>query len=51
MVLDLAGQSLSDTSYASLRQLREHIDAYVNAYNDKAESFIWTKKKIRQRRF
>jgi hypothetical protein len=28
-----------------------HIDAYVNAYNDKAEPFVWTKKKIRQRRF
>ena len=27
------------------------IDAYVNAYNDKAEPFVWTKKKVRQRRF
>jgi hypothetical protein len=32
-------------------QLQEHIDAYVNAYNDKAEPFVWTKKKVRQRRF
>ena len=23
----------------------------VNAYNDKAEPFVWTKKKVRQRRF
>ena len=29
----------------------EHIDAYINAYNDKAEPFVWTKKKVRQRRF
>jgi hypothetical protein len=35
----------------SLKQLHEHIDAYVNAYNDKAEPFVWTKKKVRQRRF
>jgi len=47
----LQGQSLSGTSFTSLKQLQEHIDAYVNAYNDKAEPFIWTKKKVRQRRF
>ncbi|MBV9560604.1 MAG: IS630 family transposase, partial [Bradyrhizobium sp.] len=32
-------------------QLQEHIDAYINAYNDKAAPFVWTKKKVRQRRF
>jgi hypothetical protein len=47
----LQGQSLSGTSFTSLKQLEEHIDAYVNAYNDKAEPFVWTKKKVRQRRF
>src|SRR5246127_5558212 len=47
----LQGQSLSVTSFTSLKQLQEHIDAYVNAYNDKAEPFVWTKKKVRQRRF
>jgi transposase len=35
----LQGQSLSGTSFTSLKQLQEHIDAYVNAYNDKAEPF------------
>src|SRR5260370_26990256 len=45
----LQGQSLSGASFTSLRQ--EHIDAYINAYNDKAEPFVWTKKKVRQRRF
>jgi hypothetical protein len=47
----LQGQSLSGTSFTSLKQLQEHIDTYVNAYNDKAEPFVWTKKKVRQRRF
>jgi hypothetical protein len=31
--------------------LQDHIDAYVNAYNESAEPFDWTKKKVRQRRF
>src|SRR6201988_682288 len=47
----LQGQSLSGTSFTSLKQLQEHIDAYVNAYNDKAEPFVSPKKKVRQRRF
>lgn len=47
----LQGQSLSGTSFTSLKQLQDHIDAYVNAYNDRAEPFVWTKKKVRQRRF
>src|SRR5467141_4038045 len=47
----LQGQSLSGASFTSLKQLQEHIDAYVNAYNDKAEPFVWTKKKVRQHRF
>src|SRR6266704_988290 len=47
----LQGQSLSGASFTSLKQLQEHIDAYVNAYNDKAEPFVWTKKKVRRRRF
>jgi hypothetical protein len=47
----LQGQSLSGTSFTSLKQLQEHIDAYVSAYNDRAEPFVWTKKKVRQRRF
>jgi hypothetical protein len=49
MVLDLQGQSLSGASFTSLKQLELHIDAYINAYNHKAEPFIWTKKKARQR--
>ena len=41
----LQGQSLSGTSFTSLKQLQDHIDAYVNAYHDKAQPFVWTKKK------
>jgi hypothetical protein len=47
----LQGQSLSGTSFTILKQLQNHIDAYVNACNDKAEPFVCTKKKVRQRRF
>src|ERR1700682_3827664 len=47
----LQGQSLSGASFTSLKQLQQHIDAYIDAYNEKAEPFVWTKKKVRQRRF
>jgi hypothetical protein len=32
----LQGQSLSGASFTSLKQLEQHIDAYIKAYNDKA---------------
>src|SRR5438552_14575164 len=47
----LQGQSLSVTSFTSLKQLQEHIDAFIAAYNETAEPFAWTKKKVYQRRF
>jgi transposase len=47
----LQGQSLSSASFTSLEQLKEHIDAFIGTYNDNAEPFVWTKKKVRQRRF
>jgi transposase len=47
----LQSQSLSGASFTSLEQLKEHIDAFINVYNDKAQPFSWTKKKVRQRRF
>ena len=51
MVLDLVGQSLSGASFTPLKQFEQHIDDYVKAYNIRAEPFVWTKKKVRQRRF
>jgi transposase len=47
----LQGQSLSGASFTAVKELQEHIDAFIRAYNDKAEPFVWTKKKVRQRRF
>jgi hypothetical protein len=41
----LQGQSLSGASFTSLKQLEQHIDAYIKAYNYKAEPFVWTKKR------
>jgi transposase len=47
----LQGQSLSGASFTAIEQLQEHIDAFVAAYNETAEPFLWTKKKVYQRRF
>jgi len=47
----LQGQSLSGASFIAVTELQEHIDAFIRAYNEKAEPFMWTKKKVHQRRF
>jgi transposase len=47
----LQGQSLAGASFTSVAQLKDHIDAFIAAYNDDAEPFVWTKTKVRQRRF
>jgi transposase len=47
----LQGQSLNGASFTAVEQLQEHIDAFVKAYNETAEPFAWTKKKVYQRRF
>jgi DDE superfamily endonuclease/Homeodomain-like domain len=47
----LQGQSLSGASFTAIEQLQEHIDAFIAAYNETAEPFVWTKKKVYQRRF
>lgn len=47
----LQGQSLNGASFTAVSQLQEHIDAFIRAYNEKAEPFMWTKKKVRHRRF
>jgi hypothetical protein len=41
----------SGASFTAVSQLQEHIDAFVSAWQRKAEPFIWSKKKVRQRRF
>jgi hypothetical protein len=40
----LQGQSLSGTSH-NPQALQNHVDAHVNACDDKAEPFVWTKKR------
>ena len=47
----LQGQSLAGASFTSVPQLRDHIDAFIASYNEDAEPFVWTKTKVRQRRF
>jgi hypothetical protein len=46
----LQGQSLSGASFTELNQLLAHIDAFVRTYNQTAQPFAWTKKKVRQKR-
>ena len=42
---------LSGASFTAVSQLQEHMDAFISAWNENAEPFVWTKKKVRQRRF
>jgi hypothetical protein len=47
----LHGKSLKGASFTSVKQLRDHIDAFIANYNENAAPFIWTKSKVHQRRF
>jgi transposase len=47
----LAGKSLRGASFTSIHQLRQHIDAFIEAYNEDASPFVWTKAVVHQRRF
>jgi hypothetical protein len=51
MVLDSAGPVTHGSSFTAVEQLQEHIDAFITAYNETAEPFVWTKNKVHQRRF
>ena len=46
----LQGQSLHGASFTSVKQLREHIDAFIKAYNTTAAPFAWTKSEVHQKR-
>jgi transposase len=46
----LQGQSLAGASFTSVEQVKEHIDAFIDSYNEDAEPFVWTKSKVHQRR-
>jgi hypothetical protein len=47
----LQGQSLSGTSFTSLKQLQAAHRCLHQRIQRQAEPFVWTKKKVRQRRF
>jgi transposase len=46
----LEGKSLHGASFTSVAQLRGHIDAFIEAYNETAKPFVWTKAQVHQRR-
>jgi len=46
----LQGQSLCDESFTSVKQLRDHIDNFIDDYNAKAKPFVWTKSEVHQKR-
>jgi hypothetical protein len=43
--------SVPGASFIAVEQLQEHIDAFIAASNVMAEAFVWTTKKVDQRRF
>jgi hypothetical protein len=47
----LQRQSLNGASFTVVEQLQEHIDDFITAYNETAEPFAWTKKKVYPQRF
>jgi transposase len=46
----LEGQSLHGASFTSVAQLRKHIDAFIEAYNETSKPFVWTRTKVHQKR-
>jgi transposase len=46
----LGGQSLKGASFTGVAQLRNHIDAFVERYNQTARPFAWTKSEVHQKR-
>jgi hypothetical protein len=45
----LQGKSLAGASFTSIKQLRQHIDDFIQAYNADTKSFKWTKTEVHQR--
>ena len=46
----LQAKSLCDESFASVKQLGDHIDNFIDDYNTNAKPFVWTKSEVHQRR-
>jgi transposase len=46
----LGGQSMQRASFTSVAQLRTHIDAFIDHYNQTARHFAWNKSEVHQKR-
>ena len=46
----LQRKSLEGGSFTSVKQLRAHIDAFIETYNADAKPFVWTKSAVHQKR-
>ena len=46
----LQGKSLAGASFTPIKQLRRHIDDFIQAYNADSKPFKWTKARVHQRR-
>jgi hypothetical protein len=46
----LQRQSLAGASFTGVAQLRRHIDAFVETYNERARPFAWSASKVYQKR-
>lgn len=45
----LSGKSLKGASFNSIEQLKDHIDRFIESYNETARPFVWTKSKVHQK--
>ncbi len=46
----LAGKALSGASFGSVAELKVHIEAFIDSYNETAKPFVWQKSEVHQKR-
>lgn len=46
----LTGKSLNGASFGSARELIDHINSFIDSYNETASPFVWTKSVVHQKR-
>lgn len=46
----LTGKSLKGASFGSVDELKDHIDSFIDSYNEDAKPFVWTKSVVHQKR-
>jgi hypothetical protein len=47
----LEGKSLRGASFSLVKELRKHIDVFIESYNQNPKPFVWTKAEVHQRHF